>query len=245
MERSAAGESQTHRFAHLHLIDARQHVFHRVFHRDDLAVGTVDEMQAGIKRGGFAGTGWAGDEEQTVRQTDQLLDRLLVVRQETQFRQTDAQTFLVQNTHHDGFPVIRRQTRDAQVNQLAPAHGGLDAPVLRNAMLRDGHVGLDLEPRDDGRLQPLRRALHLVHHAVNAIPQPESLRERFKVNIRRAHLERINDDLIHQLDQRRIPIHRQRISPRRNIRRRRAAISTSPRVISWIMLSSAVSPRPP
>ena len=42
------------------------------------------------------------------------------------------------------------------------------------------------------------------------------------MNIRRAHFERIRDDLIYETNQRCVSIHRQRIAARRNIRRRRA-----------------------
>ena len=47
-----------------------------------------------------------------------LLERLLVVGEESQFRQAQLQTFLVQNTHDDAFAVVGRQAGDAQVNQL-------------------------------------------------------------------------------------------------------------------------------
>ena len=117
IERSAAGKGQPHRLVHLHLVDARQHVFHRVLHRDDLAVRPVDEVQTGIQRRRLARTGRAGDQQDAVRQADQPLERLLVVREEAQFRQTQLQAFLVQNTHHDALAVIRRQAGHAQVNQ--------------------------------------------------------------------------------------------------------------------------------
>ena len=41
MERRAAAKAQSDRFTHLHLIDAREHVFHRVFDRDNLAIGRL------------------------------------------------------------------------------------------------------------------------------------------------------------------------------------------------------------
>jgi hypothetical protein len=66
-------------FVDLHLVDAGQNIFHRVFDGDDFAVGPVDEMQAGIKRRRLAGTGRAGDEQDAVRQRDDALERLLVV----------------------------------------------------------------------------------------------------------------------------------------------------------------------
>ena len=58
----------------------------------------------------------------------------------------EPQPFLVENTHDDAFAMVGGQARNAQVNRLA-AHLGLDAPVLRDAVFGDGHVGLDLQPR--------------------------------------------------------------------------------------------------
>ena len=52
-----------HRFADLHLIDAGEHVFYRILDGDDLAIRLVDKMQTRIKRRGFAGAGWPGDEK--------------------------------------------------------------------------------------------------------------------------------------------------------------------------------------
>ena len=42
------GERQADDFADLHLVDAAQNVFHRVFDGDDFPVRTVDEVEAGI-----------------------------------------------------------------------------------------------------------------------------------------------------------------------------------------------------
>ena len=201
------GKRQADGFTDLHLVDAGQHVFHRVLDRDDFAVGTIDEVEAGIKGRGLAGTGRAGHEQNAVGQTNHALERLLVVREKSQFRQTEPQAFLVENTHDDAFAVVRRQARHAQVNQLG-ADLALNASVLRNAMLGDGHVRLDFQPGDDGRLQPFRRGLHLVQHAVNAVAQTEPFAQRLQMNVRGAHLEGIHDDLVHQPDERRIRVHR-------------------------------------
>ena len=126
-----------------------------------------------------AGTVFVVDDNPALREA---LEGLLVIREKAQFSQTEPQAFLVQNTHHDGFTVIGRQARYAQINQFVP-YARLDASVLRNSVFRDGHVRLDLQPADDRRLQTLRRVLHLVHHAVDAVPQSEFLRQRFEMDI--------------------------------------------------------------
>ena len=102
--------------------------------------------------------------------------------------------------------MVGRQAGHAQIYQLAPDLG-LDASVLRDAMLRDDHVRLDFQARNDGGLQAFRRRLHFLHHTVNAITQAESLFQRLQVDVRRAQLERVHDELVHQPDERRIAIH--------------------------------------
>jgi hypothetical protein len=99
--------------ADLHLVDAGQHIFHRVFHRDDFFVRPVYVMQAGIQRRRLAGTGRTRDEQNTVRHRDQPFKRRLVIRKKSEFGQTELQTFLVQNTHHDALAVVRRQAGHA------------------------------------------------------------------------------------------------------------------------------------
>ena len=188
-----AGKGQPDRFADLHLVDARQQIFDRVLDRDDLAVRPVDEMQAGVERGGLARAGGAGDQQDAVRQADEPLEGLLVVGEEAQLRQAQPQPFLVQDTHDDALAVVGRQAGHAQVDELA-AHRRLDAPVLRDPVLGDGHVGLDLQAADDGGLQPFGWGFDLVQHAVNPVAHAEHLRQRLQVNVRSAHLERLDDD---------------------------------------------------
>ena len=48
------------------LVDAGEFVLDRVFHGDDFLVRPVDDVEAGVKRGGLAGTGGAGDEQNAV-----------------------------------------------------------------------------------------------------------------------------------------------------------------------------------
>ncbi len=102
--------------------------------------------------------------------------------------------------------MIGGQTGHAQVDHLSP-HPSLDAPVLRNALFRDGHVGLDFQAADDGGLQPFGRAFHLVEHAVNPVADPKSFGERFEMNVRRPRAKGLHDDGVDQFDDRRVRIH--------------------------------------
>src|SRR5262249_40769354 len=112
----------------------REQIFHRVLDGDDLAVRTVDEVQAGVERRGLTRPGGTRDQQNPVRQADQALEGLLVVSEKAQLRQAQAQPFLVQNTHDDALAVAGGQTRDTQVDQFA-TYRSLDAPVLRNPVL--------------------------------------------------------------------------------------------------------------
>ena len=68
-------------------------------------------------------------------------------------------------------------------------------------------LDMDLEAADDGGLQALGRALHLVQHAVNAVPDAETLVQRLEVNVRGADPEGLHDELVDQLDDRGVGIH--------------------------------------
>ena len=189
----------------MHLVDAGKLVFHRVFDGNDFTVWAVDIIQHRVKGRGLAGTGWPRHQQNAVRQPDQPLERLLVVGEEPQLGQAQLEPLFVQDTHDDTFTVSSGQTRHAQINGFA-ADLRLDTAILRNAPLRDGHVGHDFQALKDGCLQPLGRVLHLVQHAVNAVADAEFLGQRLQMNVRSARLESVHDHGVDQLDDRRVGI---------------------------------------
>ena len=89
----------------------------------------------------------------------------------------------VEDAQHDALAVQRRQGRDAQVDLLAH-HPQLDAAVLRQAALGDVELGHDLDARDDRGLQPARRRLDVVEHAVDAVADLDLVLERLDVDVR-------------------------------------------------------------
>jgi len=184
---------------HLHLVDAAHLVFHRIFHRDDFAVRLVDGVQAGIQRRRLARPGRARHQQDAVRQADQPLEHLLVVGEEAQLGQAQCNAGFVQDTHDDAFAVVRRDGRHAQV-QVAAHHVDLDAAVLGHALLRDAHVRHDLHAADDGRLQALGRAVHLVQHAVDAVAHTEFLGHGLQMDVAGPAPECLHDDQADQLD---------------------------------------------
>ena len=61
-ERTQGGsEGETGLFVDVDLVDSRQIDFCRIFRGGDVDFRLVENVQAGIKRNGLAGAGWAGD----------------------------------------------------------------------------------------------------------------------------------------------------------------------------------------
>ena len=112
---------------------------------------------------------------------------------------------LVENTHDDAFAVAGRDGGDAQIDRFL-AHLDLDAAVLREPLLGDGHrAGHDLQTADDGRLQFLRRILHLVQNAVDAEADAKAFLERLEMNVARAHVVGLEQEERNQTNDGRVP----------------------------------------
>jgi hypothetical protein len=69
------GEVQPDLRLGLDLVDALDLVFDRVLDGDDLDVGRVELAQRGVQRGGLAGAGRAGDQQDPVRLLQHVLER--------------------------------------------------------------------------------------------------------------------------------------------------------------------------
>ncbi len=74
----------------------------------------------------------------------------------------------------------------------------LDAAVLREALLRDAHVGHDLEAADHGGLKLLRRVGHHLEHAIDAVTEAQALLQRLEMDITGAQAMRLEN---HEIDQ--------------------------------------------
>ena len=90
---------------------------------------------------------------------------------------------------------------DADVDVLA-AEADADAAVHREALLGDVEVGHDLDAGDDRALEAvqLRRHVHLVQHAVDAVADAQLRLLRLDVDVRRALAIGLGDDPVHELD---------------------------------------------
>ena len=199
MLRSECAERQTDLGMHLDLVDAVQLVFHRVLGGDDLGLVALDFQERAVKRGALAGTGGAGDEDDPVRQLDQLAELGVQVRLHAQLAELEFHGPLVQQAHDDSFAVDHGDHGDADID-LASAGAELDAAVLRQPPLGNVQPRHDLQTADDRGLEAvdLRRHRLGVQHAVDAIADPQARLLRFNVHVAGPQLDRLQQDLVDQ-----------------------------------------------
>jgi hypothetical protein len=170
---------------------------------DDLADGIVDFVEGGVKRRGFAAAGGAGDEDDAVRQLEHAPETVQLAPVHVQFAHAAQRRVLPQQTHDHGLAVQHRNHRDADVH-LGVVETDLDAAVLRQAFFRDVEMAQNFDARHDGRLEALelRGHGHVLQHAVNAVADAELVLERFEMNVRRAQLDGVLQNLVDEADDR-------------------------------------------
>jgi len=78
-----------------------------------------------------------------------------------------------------------------------------DPTVLRQPLFADVQLRHDLEAADHGIFQLQRRVHHRLQNAIDAEPHAQLLLVRLDVNVAGAALDRIGQDQVHQLDDRR------------------------------------------
>ena len=197
----AAREGQPHLRVGLHLVDALQLVFDGVLDGDHVHVACVQLLERGVERGGLAAAGRSGHQHHPVRLGDGVLEVFVRPLIQPQRGETGRQRGLVENTHDDLLAVDGGKDAHANVALLLlRAH--LEAAVLRNAVLRDVHVGEDLEARHDGVVHGLRRAGEVVENAVDAVAEHHVLLHRLEMNIACLPAQRLHHDRVHDADDR-------------------------------------------
>ena len=182
-----------------HLHDAVHVVFDRFLGGEQLRIDRVDAAQHGVERRRLAGARRAGHDDDAVRLLDVHRDLLVDVFRKAHVLKVERRGALVEDTHHDGFAVGRRQTAHAQVDGVA-GHGDRDAAVLRDAALGDVEVRHDLDARDDGGGHRDVRRLHLVEGAVHAVADLEVVFEGLDVDVGRAVHDALVEDHVDELD---------------------------------------------
>ena len=200
-ERVGEGESDV--FLGGHLIDARNLKLHRVFHRDDIISRIVQLIERGVKRGGLARTGRAGDQNQAVGGINGRLEILKRFGVQPQLVDAGRQIGLVQHAKHDFLPVNRGQNRNPKIIILA-ADLDAQASVLRQAALGDVQVAHDLEARRQCELHLLGRGGGVQQNPVHAIAQAHCFFKRLQMDIAGAVFDGLHDHQVGQLDDRRL-----------------------------------------
>ncbi len=128
----------------------------------------------------------------------------MVITQEAEIHEAEAQAALVENAHDDAFTVVRGDDRDAHVDLLV-VEGHLNSTVLRDAFLVQLHrAGHDLDAADDGGVQALRVVLNIDQHAVHAVADADVFFQGLDVNVRSFALEGFHQHVGDELDDGRI-----------------------------------------
>ena len=126
-------------FVDLNLIDALELIFNRVFHRDDFADGIVDLVQRGVEGGGFARASRAGDQNDAVRQAENVLKMFQLAGVEPDFAESAQRRILPEQAHHHRLSMQHRDDGNADVD-LGLIDPDLDPTVLRQPFFRDVQV---------------------------------------------------------------------------------------------------------
>ena len=197
------GKAEVDLVVRLHLVDAGKPVFHRVFDRDDLGARVVELPQRGIKGGGLAAAGGAGDQHQAVGTVQDGAKAFLHVGRHAEAVDGKQVVALAQQPHHHGFAVLRRHGGQPHVDGAA-AYLDRKAAVLRQAFFRNIQPGNDLEAQGQRR-RNLEIGLGLrMQHPVDAEADGQLFFLRFDVQVGRIHLQRILEQRLQQAHHRRI-----------------------------------------
>ncbi len=188
-------------FANLALIDARKVIFHRVFGGDDLAVGAVQNVQRAVQRCGLSGAGRPRHQKDAVGALDELAENLVIVFGEAEVFQTNSHAVRPQNTQHDRFAVVCRQSAHTKID-LHFVDDHLDAPVLREALFGDINPSHDLHSGDQRAFHFDRDFLANDAFAVDAIPQLHAVFHWLDVNVAGPVAHRFDNERINQFNDR-------------------------------------------
>ena len=163
----------------------------------------VQFVERGIKRGGLAGAGRAGDQDQAVRRVNGGFELLEGVGVQAQLVDAGGEIGLssTRSTIFSPCTVGRTETRKSIV--LA-ADLDAHAAVLRQAAFGDVQAAHDFEARGQGQLHLLGRRRGVHQHAVNAVAQAHHLLERLQVHVAGAVFDGLDEDQVGQLDDRRL-----------------------------------------
>ena len=171
----------------------------RVFDRDDVDLGRRDRSQRGVERRRLSATGRPGDEDEAVRAREETLGHLQLAVEHAQLGQIAEERARVEDAEDELFPERDRDCRNPHFD-FALAPRCLDASVLRAALLGDVEACERLDPRDHRGVNHLGQGVDVVQHAVDPHADARVLAARFDVNIARALVERVVEQVFHRGD---------------------------------------------
>src|SRR6185369_7726908 len=187
-------------------MDATDLVLDRVFRGQDVDLGAVDLVQAGIKRGRFAATGGASDQQDAVRAMDQVLHQPTVPLTEADLGDVQQLVGLVQQAHHD--PLVFTTGRNGRNAEVDAASGDAqrDAAVLRQALFGDVQPSHDLHAGNHRAHELQRSAPRHVQLAVDSIAHDHFALFRLDVNVAGSLLHGLREQAVHPANDGRVVV---------------------------------------
>src|SRR4051812_34192074 len=138
-------ESESSLLMNLNLNDSGNPILDWIFHRDDVDAPMQQELEGRVKSGRLAGAGWAGDEDQSLTNIEQLLHtRPIDGIESKRFHRSEGRA-RVEDPDDHFFAVRRWQGRDAQINASA-VNRDPRTTSLRPQSIGNVHLRHDLDP---------------------------------------------------------------------------------------------------
>jgi hypothetical protein len=161
---------------------------------EDVDVGLVDAVEAGVERGGLAAARGARDQDDAVGPLDEVVHDAASSRREAEVVEAEQHARLVQDAHDDalGAPA-GGDGRDADVDALA-RDLERDAAVLREPLLGDVERRHDLHARRDGAMNCLAGPPHDVELAVDAVAHDDLALLGLDVDVAGALADRLREE---------------------------------------------------
>ena len=191
-QRSAEGQADL--LFELYLVHSLERVFDRVLDRKDVARLAVQPPERRVERRALARAGRSGDQRHAVRARDGRLVVGELPLRETEVRELQQLGMARQQAQHDFLSVNRRKRRDAQV-ELAIAPEVEDAPVLRQAALRNIQVRHDLDLVDDRGVAAPVEHVFLDEFAIDSQPDAAALLVGLEMDVARIFVECFADQV--------------------------------------------------
>ena len=201
----APGEGHVHLGIDLGLPHTRQHVFDRVFDRQNIARALVDAGQPCIKRRGLARARRTGHQNDSVGAGQGASIRRVDLLIHLQLTEIQLPGLLIKQSQHHPLTVGRRNGRHTNINAVA-RYADRDAAILRHALL--GNIQLR-HHFQSGHQQRRERSLgreYLAQHPIHPVADAKTLLEGFDVDVRGLLFDRLRKNGVNQTNNRRIVV---------------------------------------